>query len=297
MFLRPRSVLSVLIPLLLIAGRADAEPAFCGAVRADLASLGSARSGNGLAEAQAAARQAGCYGRFFLFFGRSPSPACGAILARLSRLQRFAAPVGLRLGLFPIGPDQRRANLRQQLTQAGCAASSSTSAAAMRTLCVRKCDGFYFPINSAATRKRLSIDQRVCESMYPPGEAGLYTQKYSGQTDGEMTSLEGEAYSKQPFAYLYRSTYDPTCASSPRLARSAPLATPVVGTADVEPSPVPSSSPNRLAEVDTRAVRVVGPPTYYTLPDADLMAGHGSKLIRSVALTPSFALATREVDK
>ncbi len=42
-----------------------------------------------------------------------------------------------------------------------------------------------------------------------------------------MTSLEGEAYSKQSFAYLYRSTYEPTCASSLRLARLAPLAAPL----------------------------------------------------------------------
>jgi hypothetical protein len=208
-----------MVPIVLLAGAAEAEPAFCGAIRSNLAALGTATG-----------------------------------------VQR---PVGI----FHFFASLRRANLRQQLAQAGCASTSS-----LRTLCVRKCDGYYFPINSAATRKRLIVDQQVCESMYPPGQASLYVQLYSGQADGNMTSLTGEVYTEQPFAYLYRSNYDGGCASSLRKVASAgagavPLAA-AKGLA-VDFSPPQSAVPQIGDEAnftDSR-VRIVGPVSYYALAD------------------------------
>jgi len=49
--------------------------------------------------------------------------------------------------------------------------SSAGLANTYRTLCVRSCDGYYFPISYATGRGRFKTDAAVCASMYPPGEA------------------------------------------------------------------------------------------------------------------------------
>jgi hypothetical protein len=263
--------LSALFPLVVFAADAHAEPAFCGALRAELVALGGSGGGRqALAGAQAEARRGGCYG-LFRFFGRGPSPACGGIMARVNRLARTAQPASFGiLGFFSSGADLRRANLKQQMAQAGCA-SSSGNGGTLRTLCVRKCDGYYFPINSAATRKRLAVDQRICESMYPPGQASLYTQRYSGQTEGDMTSLAGESYAKQPFALLYRANYDHGCAASLQNSSTERGAVPLAAVKDlvVDFSPPQSAVPqigDEASFTDSR-VRIVGPVSYYALAD------------------------------
>jgi hypothetical protein len=303
MWSRCSAIMSVVVvSLTFLAGEVEAEPAFCGALRADLAAASGATSGgsgNSLASAQAQARGAGCYG-VFRFFRGAPSPACGAIMARVNRLQRAAAPRSFGLfSIFSAGPDQRRANLKQQLAQAGCA-SSLASGGTLRTLCVRKCDGYYFPINSAATRKRLVVDQRVCESMYPPGQASLYTQRYSGQAEGDMTSLQGEVYAKQPFAFLYRFNYDSGCASSlgqKTMAGALVSAEIPVQTKPAAFSPAQHwSAPPTADETDfsdLRSVRIVGPVSYYTLPDPVAPAAQATPPVRAPGSVGVVAIAAR----
>ena len=36
-----------------------------------------------------------------------------------------------------------------------------------RTLCVRTCDGFYFPISYATTPARFAEDERTCQRLCP----------------------------------------------------------------------------------------------------------------------------------
>jgi hypothetical protein len=221
---RYTAFIAAMVPIVLLAGAAEAEPAFCGAIRSNLAALGTATG-----------------------------------------VQR-------PIGIFHFFASLRRANLRQQLAQAGCA-RQSTLMSSLRTLCVRKCDGYYFPINSAATRKRLIVDQQVCESMYPPGQASLYIQRYSGQTDGDMTSLAGEVYAKQPFALLYRSNYDHGCASSLRKEASAGAG--AVPDPQVQKRAADFSAAQNWSAAQTAnetnlsdlRVRIVGPVSYYTLAD------------------------------
>jgi len=150
----------------------------------------------------------------------------------------------------------------------GCSGSSGGSGSAVRTVCVRTCDGYYFPISNSANRKRLKIDEAVCHAMYPGGGAELYTQRYGGDTEADMKSLSGEEYSSQPFAYRYRTVYDPGCAGELQRRPSSPAiaATPV--------SPLPDASSVTSADVTTfeapeeRATRIVGPADFYTLPDS-----------------------------
>lgn len=80
-----------------------------------------------------------------------------------------------------------------------------------RTICVRLCDGYYFPLSFAAPRKRFARDAEKCASQYPPGEAMLFYYPNRGDPKRAI-AVSGERYAKQPYAFLYRSTFDAHCA-------------------------------------------------------------------------------------
>jgi hypothetical protein len=77
------------------------------------------------------------------------------------------------------------------------------------TLCVRTCDGFYFPISYATTPKNFAQDERICEARCPGAEAHLYYHRVDGQEAEDMVSLTGVPYRSLPTAFLYRRTDRP----------------------------------------------------------------------------------------
>jgi hypothetical protein len=195
---------------------------FCQSLQADYAALGKA-AGNGpdlrqqLASAEAAARRAGC--SRFLFFGPKPSKACPQLLSRVDTLrsQMMRAGGGGGFGFFGRNNAvQERARLRDTLVAYGCDVPSdggSGYGSSYRTICVRACDGYYFPISSNGSQRRLKIDQQVCQSMYAPGAAEIYYYRYPSDDVSVAVSLDGHPYGKQPFAFSYRSTFDASCAA------------------------------------------------------------------------------------
>jgi hypothetical protein len=76
---------------------------------------------------------------------------------------------------------------------------------AYRTMCVRTCDGYYFPMSPASSRDDFARDQQNCESICPGTDLRIYYQP-SGLADvGTMMSAAGEEpYTDLPTAYLYR---------------------------------------------------------------------------------------------
>ena len=80
-----------------------------------------------------------------------------------------------------------------------------------RTLCVRTCDGYYFPISFSTVPSEFSADQQTCQSMCPGAEVALYTHRNPGEESESMVSLSGEPYTALPTAFKYRQQYDATC--------------------------------------------------------------------------------------
>ena len=80
-----------------------------------------------------------------------------------------------------------------------------------RTLCVRSCDGYYFPISTNASQRRLNLDADLCRSSCPNAETALYLVPI-GQ-DAEMAvSVEGRTpYPALPNAFKYRRGVDQSC--------------------------------------------------------------------------------------
>ena len=87
--------------------------------------------------------------------------------------------------------------------------------ATFRTVCVRLCDGYYFPINFAVTSDRLERDAKVCASRC--GSQGrLFVHDNPGGSPETMVDLAGRPYQQLKTAFLYRTEYVASCTCQPQ---------------------------------------------------------------------------------
>ncbi len=93
----------------------------------------------------------------------------------------------------------------------GLPGSDFPQAGTYRTLCVRMCDGFYFPISFAAAPSRFREDERVCQRTCPAAEVMLYVHRNPGEDINQAVSLNGQPYTQLPNAFLYRKELVSTC--------------------------------------------------------------------------------------
>ncbi|GIK81782.1 MAG: hypothetical protein GHHEDOFH_00899 [Pseudorhodoplanes sp.] len=80
-----------------------------------------------------------------------------------------------------------------------------------RTICVRTCDGFYYPISFATTSARFDEDERVCRRMCPAAEVLLFSYRNPGEEVSQAVSAGGRLYTELPNAFKYRQEYNPAC--------------------------------------------------------------------------------------
>jgi Protein of unknown function (DUF2865) len=80
-----------------------------------------------------------------------------------------------------------------------------------RTVCVRSCDGGYFPISFATVAQRFADDERTCKALCPATEATLFTYRNPGEDINQAVSVNGQNYSSLPNAFKFRTEFSPTC--------------------------------------------------------------------------------------
>src|SRR6266404_3430473 len=81
-----------------------------------------------------------------------------------------------------------------------------------RTVCVRSCDGAYFPISFATVPARFPDDEKTCKNLCPAAEATLFTYRNPGEDINQAVSINGQPYSSSPNAFRYRQEFNPSCA-------------------------------------------------------------------------------------
>jgi hypothetical protein len=81
-----------------------------------------------------------------------------------------------------------------------------------RTVCVRSCDGGYFPISFATVPARFADDDKTCKALCPATEASLYSYRNPGEDMNQAVSINGQPYSSSPNAFRFRSEFNPSCA-------------------------------------------------------------------------------------
>ena len=81
-----------------------------------------------------------------------------------------------------------------------------------RTVCVRTCDGGYFPVSFATYQQRFQDDERTCKALCPATEATLFTYRNPGEDINQAVSISGQPYSSLPNAFKFRTEFNASCA-------------------------------------------------------------------------------------
>ena len=185
----------------------------------------------------------GCEGTGFFSLFSSLSPQCGPVTQRIQQMRGNLDRMMSDLEALKSGSngqdDQRRAVLGQ-LAQNNCGAQYTAAANAaggprgffdalfgggnvvnpsgdgapagtFHTVCVRTCDGYYFPISYSTTPSHFPDDQRACQRECPATEATLYAFRNPGEGMEQAMSINGQPYTALPTAFQYRKQYTPTC--------------------------------------------------------------------------------------
>jgi uncharacterized protein DUF2865 len=84
-----------------------------------------------------------------------------------------------------------------------------------RTLCVRTCDGYYFPISFSTTRSEFAHDADKCTASCG-SQARLFYHPNPGGTVEDMVDLTGFGYADMPNAFKYRKSLVNGCGCRPQ---------------------------------------------------------------------------------
>jgi hypothetical protein len=73
------------------------------------------------------------------------------------------------------------------------------------TMCVRSCDGYFFPVSPNSSSADFERDQKNCEATCPGTEVQLYYRPVDSEDSDSMASVAtGEPYASLPAAYAYK---------------------------------------------------------------------------------------------
>ena len=190
-------------------------------------------------------RRAGCEGSGFFLFNawQSQSQQCVDLNRQISSMRGNLDRINVDLQRLRGGDSDRgeqRHSVMLALAQNNCGPQYRTAARApggffdqlfgrdsnepsgdlanpvvqggtVRTICVRTCDGFYFPISYATNASRFREDVKTCQRMCPASEVMLFSYPTEGSDVAQATSINGAPYSGLPNAFKYRQQFDATC--------------------------------------------------------------------------------------
>ncbi|WP_298961020.1 DUF2865 domain-containing protein [uncultured Methylobacterium sp.] len=196
---------------------AEPNPAACQRYRAELANLRQDANRGQIEEIQrlVAYRQSiGCEGGRFLFFDMRP-PQCAQVEQRIRALN-----AGYGAGATQVS-DARRGQLIEAVKDA-CTGlppatprtaeggASGTAAGGSRVICVRTCDGAYFPMANLPDGRE-GADQ-MCKALCPGTEAAAYSMPPTDNGLHQAAAIAGKrSYASLPNAFKFQKTFVPNC--------------------------------------------------------------------------------------
>ncbi len=228
---------------------------------------------------RAAMEDAGCFESFFIFGrGLVRSPKCLNMNDRVEDARRQLSQLQQqRQALTGGGGNRRRqAELQDALARSGCGGQppaqkrrggglfdffgggqeeqedvqqtpvyrSIDPNGRYRSVCVRLCDGFFYPIHYSTYGSLLGQDQQSCQSNCA-APAELYVYRNPGQEIEQAVSLNGSAYMDLPVALRFKKEYVKGCSCK-----------------QAEYNPTEIEAANKRAEADAAApVKGKGKPT------------------------------------
>ena len=194
----------------------------------------------------AQSRRIGCEGSGFFIFGGQPAQ-CGPLNQQIQQmrgnldkmivdLQRLQQSTGgadqngqrrailAALGQNDCGPQYRIATQTSQprgifeslfgsnsVFGTQPADNMPQSGGTYRTICVRTCDGFFWPISFATVPGKFGDDEKVCQRMCPAAEVVMMSHRNPGEEVAQAVAAGGRQYSQLPNAFKYRQQFDSAC--------------------------------------------------------------------------------------
>ena len=163
-----------------------------------------------------------------------------------------------------------------------------------RTVCVRACDGYYFPISFATVQSRFADDEKTCKNLCPATEANLFSYRNPGEDMNAAVSISGQPYSSSPNAFKYRTEFNPSCACKAAgqtwsdalksIDDKASEGDIIVTEERAKKMSQPQTKPVPTAQKKAAPAAATAPAPAANAP-ADATAGTGDKSIRSVGPT------------
>jgi len=187
----------------------------------------------------------------FFVFGQTRPPQCDLLNNQIGRmrsnLERMISELGnLRGGGTDMNRDLQRRQLVNQLAQNNCGPQyrqaspqpprprgllealfggglreestidagpmeMPTMGSTYRTLCVRTCDGYFFPISFATVPNRFGEDEQTCHRLCPAAETMLFAHRNPGEEVEQAVATNGTPYTQLPNAFKYRQSFSPQC--------------------------------------------------------------------------------------
>jgi hypothetical protein len=275
----------------------------------------------------AQSRRSSCESSGFFSIFSSPPPECGGLTRQIGQQRLTLERMQVQLEQLNGGTTQRAAQRQSLLISLGennCGPQYRSAAAAAqqggfldrlfgnngglsssqpgqmggtyRTICVRTCDGFYYPVSYATTPDRFRDDEQTCQRTCPAAEVALYTYHNPGEEVAQAVALNGRLYTELPTAFQYRKALTPSCScrrageswadalktsgpdatvapgdvvvteqnakrlSQPRIgADGKPIRPELRGNVGTAPQAAPAQAPAGETDPTKRSVRTVGP--------------------------------------
>lgn len=175
----------------------------------------------------------------------------------------------------PLNPDSADPNANPDQPPAD--GEGKEARAGSKAVCVRSCDGSFFPVSYSAGSSRLDELQDMCRALCPNADVSLYT--YSPAADIETAvSITGAHYMDSPTALKYRKIIDNSCTCKRRgqswaealagaeqrlggLGRTDIMVTPEKSAELSRPKPDPKAKPAKLPPADATKAAATTPAT------------------------------------
>ena len=133
---------------------------------------------------------------------RAPGPAMRAIDGVLT-------PAALRLR--PVGGAPRARKNRPSSPLAAAGPVSTGSPLGRRSVCVRLCDGFHFPLGGARGEADLAGQAGMCGQLCPGAPTRLFVIPEGSEKIEDALARDGKKYAALPVAFRHLATRDNTC--------------------------------------------------------------------------------------
>src|SRR5208282_5501340 len=282
-----------------------------------------------LARTTAYARSLGCENRKFLFLGSDPPAQCGQVNGQIARMQANLADLQAREGggagdlvarynaeclNAPARPTnifealfggvarlvpQPQTEAREEPLDRGDEGPPNQTLPGGKgnveahsgsyAVCVRTCDGSFFPVSYTGAGSRADSLEEVCRALCPNADMALYSFPFGGTID-EAESTSGEPYANLPNAGKFQQTNDPACSCRRKGESWAEALADAEARYGHEKHDI-IVTPEKSAEmarpiIDPKAKAAADPKAKPGAPSASVVAGPGAAPVAMPGATP-----------